>query len=327
MKSELERILSMTKAGTIDEAQAAQLIEALQMKAPERPVSKPSSILGDVLDAVRSAMDGTNSTTGVRASELEANELSMSRIRLLDGRDHVFEGNTVSMSSIDRLVLTESEFRNNVLRSTRFDDGALHASKLLGSQFMSASVEGLRVDRSQIDRLQVSSSSLDQLHLSNEALLREVQVRSSSLKKVALTASTIANVALSGVHLQNLSLDGSELMDGHVSGAHVSDLTLTRSRWLTTFLRIIRLDEVEVVDSVFNDVLFSGSESWRKKGFEKVRFEGCTFGKVVFSECRFKNVTIKDVQLTDLTIDGVQLSDCEITGTTEFRKAVQKRGG
>lgn len=323
MKRELERILAMTKAGTIDEAQAAQLIEALQDKGAA-PARESGGFWGDMADAMRSAVGSisTNTVTGVLASELQENSLSMSRIRLLDARGHTFRGNTVSMSSIERLSLSESEFTNNVLRSTSFEEGQLTGARLSGCQFTSGSLDGITIDRSSLERTRLSSSSIDSLTLLNETVFEDVGIRSSSLKNVKAVKSTVSNLSITGTHLNGLSLEDSELREGQLGAAHVADVTLTRSKWITTFVRELRLNRVRVLDSTFNDVLLAGSEGWRKRGLEDTTFAHCQLEKIVFSDCRFQSVTIKNVTVRDLTLQGVELRDVVLDGTDAFLEAI-----
>jgi uncharacterized protein YjbI with pentapeptide repeats len=325
MKSELQKILSMTKAGTITEAQAAQLIEALQA-APE-PRRARGSVISDVIDAVRSVAEaaGSSSVQGVYASELGQNELSMSKVQLVEARGHTFTGNVISSSSLEGLRLDEAQVLENVIRASRLDEATLLHSRLSGCEFASSSLDELHLAHSVMERVRVASSSLDDLRLEGESTLRDCEFGSASWKHARLVASSIVGARVSGSHVRDLSLERAELTDAQLSASHLHDLSITRSDWHTTFLRQVRFADVRFEGCSFEDVLFAGTEGWKRQGYRDVRFEGCTFGKVVFSDCHFKDVVLRDIELTDLTISGLTLKDCEVVGADALRAALAQR--
>lgn len=321
MNDEIQKVLSITKAGKVTEAQAAQLIAALVSSpapapAPARSPPRKTQRFWDRWGV------STSATQGVFASDLRENDLSMSSVDIVHGEQQVFRDNTLSMSSIGGLALVNARVTGNTLGMTSFEKVALDASDLEESRFQSTSVDDWAVERSTLRALEVHASSWHKFAASDVSELSELRIRASQLKGLGLRAARWRSSEVVASQVAHLVLERSTWEEVEIDGCQINGWKMLGSTCTRALLRKARFKNVTWDACAFDDVLFSGGESLRRGGFEATSFERCTLRKAIFSECRFVRTVIRDVDLFEVRAHGVELVDQTIEGNEAFLRAV-----
>ncbi|MBW8887623.1 MAG: pentapeptide repeat-containing protein [Fibrobacteres bacterium] len=339
MKEQIEQVLRMNKDGKLTDAQTAELLAELA-RPGEAHASGPGWGRGSVLEplvskvneTLKSALDSAFAWNESRDHRDEAwanpsarNSIHMSRFDYPEGKDVVFTGNVIRMSSMKDLRMDRSEMTGNTIDMSKADDLRLRDAKLQDCEIRASSVDDWHLDGSTLDAIMVQGSRVADLQCTDRSELRKARIQGVSLKGFRLAEGSKAeNLLLNGSSLADIRLLRSEWGDSEILNSSVSDLALESCRAARFLIRSLSAKKAVFSDCTLTDVAFSAETrwAWKKHGLKDVRIDGCDWEKVAFSDCRLDNCVIKNVTLRDRQFRGLDLADLRIDGTEAFLKAV-----
>jgi uncharacterized protein YjbI with pentapeptide repeats len=336
MNPHVQQILAMNKAGKITEQEAASLIEevlrsddpaaAPRSRRPsgrgDRGFAEPfASLLHTTINRV------TGSLAGAASGEADGddNVIQLSHCDSPSGREGVFRGNRIRMSKVRELTLERSEMTDNHIAASRLDELTLHDARFAQNHINASSIAELRLQSSEIQGLEITSSKCAEVAVTEESVWRGLQVSASVLKELTVSAHTrwidsaITSSVLAEFAFRNSRLTDCELRTARWRGGQIED-----SDWTNVFFHGVTFDRSAFVACRFDDVLFTGEESWGwgKKDSSKARFEHCELKQALFTDCRFQNCLVRGVTLTGIKVRGLELRGQTIEGNEAFLQAV-----
>lgn len=330
MKEQIQKVLEMAKAGTISDAQAVELIEALGAKndAPPRgePVGRPPQfgerfgLFERMIDAVSGGR--TSTVRGVLPSQMNGNDFSMSEVGIVGGADHVFQDNHVRMSHMKDLTLTRSQMVGNDIGTSKLSDITCIDSELSGCTIHASSFEDIALVNAQVGKLNMRVSKLN-----------DAKVQLSRVEDVTITASSVKNFGvLEGSAWERSRIDATQLNHVATIASTISDVGFDMSRLTNVDVKrsVLRISmvrgykwtDVNVVDCTFEDVMFGLGDSNRKCLVKDSNFENCRFDKAIFADTSIIDTTIRNVTLSGVKVMGVNLRGQTIDGNAQFIAAI-----
>ena len=339
MKEQIEQVLRMNKEGKLTDAQAAELLAELAKPDGKRGGAGGDWDRGGILDplvsrmgeTLRSALDSAFAWDGGTRERGEdgsgpsgRNSIHMSRFDYPEGREIVFTGNVVRMSSLKDLRMDRSEMAGNTIDMSKADDLRLKDAKLKDCEIRASSVDDWHVDGSLLEAVSVQGSRVADLRVTGGSALRKTRLQGVSLKGLRLSeGSQAGNLLLNGSALADIRLLRSDLADSEILNSSLSDFSFEGGRARNLLIRSLSARKAGFADCALIDVVFSAETrwSWKKHGLKDVRFEGCSLEKVSFAGCRLSDCVIKNVTLADRRFRGLDLAGLRIDGTEAFLKA------
>jgi uncharacterized protein YjbI with pentapeptide repeats len=333
MKEQIRKILEMAKAGTVSDAQAAELIEALGARSATesaRPVQIPPmrpphfgervGLFERVIDAVSGGR--TSSVSGVLPSHMNGNDFSMSEVAVIGGTDFVFRDNHVRMSHLKDLTLTRTEMIGNDIGSSKVRDVTCRDSAITGCTIHASSFEDVALEDSQMTQLQMRASKFSDARL-QKSRIEELAITASQVKDLALSEGSLwERSRIEATHLMHWATKSSTIADVGFDMSRLSNVAVTRSVLRISMVRGYRWSDVKVLDCVFEDVMFGGGEANRKCLVKDATFENCKFDKAIFADTMIVATTIRNVTLTGVKVMDVVLKDRVIDGNAQFLEAI-----
>ena len=331
MREQIQKILEMVKAGTITDAQATELIEALQSRTsqPEpgdatfaRPprFGERLGLLERVIDAVSGGR--TSDVRGVLPSHMNGNDFSMSEVEAIGGTDHVFRDNHVRMSHLKDLTLTRSEMIGNDIGTSKVRDVTCRESILSGCTIHASSLEDVVLDDAKMTKVQLRATKLFDAHL-HDSRLDEVAITASSIKNLGLSdGSAWERSRIDASQLNHFASSASTLADVGFDMSRLSNIDVKRSVLRISMVRGYKWADVRVIDCIFEDVMFGAGESSKKSLVKDATFENCRFEKAIFADTSIVGTTIRNVTLSGVKVVGVQLHGRVIDGNDAFITAI-----
>ena len=174
MKDEIQQVLKMNKEGTLTDEQATELIAELAQKDQQQArenfgtrdwdrsgfveplMSKMNTTVKHALDAAfgwrhpgaPGGMGGHGPAgfQGEAFAEPDQNAIHMSRFDTPAGKDHVFTGNAVRMSSVKDVRLERAEMTRNTIDMSKVHDFSVRDGKVSGCEIRASSVEDWNID-------------------------------------------------------------------------------------------------------------------------------------------------------------------------------------
>ncbi len=351
MKEQIEKVLAMAKAGTISDAQAVELIEALNVKVehtqtddqederhacPSHPFAgrEPHGLrfgrppqFGErfgLFERVIDAVSGGRSSNvrGVLPSQMNGNDFSMSEVDIIGGSDHVFRDNHVRMSHMKDLTLTRSQMVGNDIGTSKISDITCIDSELSGCTIHASSFEDIALVNAQLCKVNLRVSKLN-----------DTKIQLSRFEDVTITASSVKNFGvLEGSAWERSRIDATQLNHVATTASTVSDVGFDMSRLTNVDVKrsVLRISmvrgykwaDVHVVDCTFEDVMFGLGDANRKCLVKGSRFESCRFEKAIFADTSIIDTTIRNVTLSGVKVMGVNLRNQTIDGNEQFIAAI-----
>ena len=337
MKEHVQKVLAMVKAGTITDAQATELIDALQghhaavepgpeLGADTQPVARPPrygerlGLLERVIDAVSGGR--TSEVRGVLPSHLNGNDFSMSEVEAIGGADHVFRDNHVRMSHLKDLTLTRTEMIGNDIGTSKVRDLTCRDSVLSGCTIHASSLEDVVLDDAKMTKVHLRASKLFDARL-DDSRLEEVAVTASSIKNLGLErGSAWERSRVDASQLHHVATSASTLSDVGFDMARLNNIEVTRSVLRISMVRGYKWADVKLVDCVFEDVMFGAGERSKRSLVRDTTFENCRFDKAIFADTSIVGTTIRNVTLSGVKVVGVHLQGRVIDGNDAFVAAI-----
>jgi uncharacterized protein YjbI with pentapeptide repeats len=342
MKDEIQQVLKMNKEGTITDDQAAELLAELAKKnAVEEGTGTRDwnrsgivePILSKVNTTVKYALDtafgwnqpGSHGYQGeAYGGQASKNAVHMSHFDFPDGRDQVFTGNAIRMSSVKGMRLLRAEMTDNTIDMSKADDISVTDGKVVGCEFRASSVCDWKVEGATVRAASIQGSKVNDFRCSSGSALRNLRIQGASLKDFSIADnSKLADILINGTGLSDVKLVGTSITASEIQMTRISDFSLRDCVIKDMMMRILSLRNCVFTGCAFQDVVFSGSEgwAWKKQGLKDVRIENCRFEKVLFSDCRMTNVVLKNLTLKDRQFRNLDLSGKTLDGDAEFLKA------
>ncbi len=347
MNAEIRQVLQMNKAGTLTDEQAAELLAELAKKDAEaggagtrdwnrsgivEPLfSKVNTTVKYALDtAFRWHNPGSQGYQGEAfGGQASKNSVHMSRFDFPAGKDHVFTGNSIRMSSVKDLRLERAEMTDNTIDMSKAQDISVKDGKIVACDIRASAVDDWNIDGATIRAVAIQGSKVADFHCGGGSVLRGVRVQGASVKDFQVTdGSKLTEIMINGAAISDLKLIRSSVSASEIQVSHLSDVAIRGCEVKDLMVRMMSLRDVACGDCLFHDVVFSGSERWvwKKQGLKAVRIDNCRFEKVLFSNCRLMGVTLKNVTLKDRQFRDLDLSGMNIDGDDAFLKAAGAAG-
>ncbi|MBY0370246.1 hypothetical protein K2X33_06135, partial [bacterium] len=197
MKSHIQTVLEMHKAGTISDEQAAELLAELSKGQGATPKSAhmQEGFIRPFVDLISNTVSSvveahgahSSSLQGIFQSDLHDNQIHMSRCDSPNGSDYTFQKNAVRMSSVTGLLLQKSEMQANQIDASHVEDIRLQEAKWNGNRIQASKVEHLTAARSEVQGLQILSSACKRIAVDGESTVHETKINASSIKDWTLT--------------------------------------------------------------------------------------------------------------------------------------------
>lgn len=330
MKAEIQKVLEMNKSGTITDEQAAALLEELARKEKksgtrhqESPASERPFYFGKPFaDLIHNTLNSALGGLAPQSSDADGNNVHMSKLESPFGKDFVFTGNTLSLSSVTRLELNSAEMSHTSVTASKLDRVRVTEGKFSGCSVNSSSMDRIDILRSSVEGVSVNAAKFSRLTVANDSQIRGLKVEGSNFKVAELTAgSEWSDSAIVASEASKIVLSGSKLTGCRFDASQVSDLKLEGSRLDGLTIQTLRMDQIEFVGCEFSRVTMTGSDSWRWHDLSKTRFENCKLEGVRFSDCRMKNTIIRNVTLNEVGVRGTDFSGMTIDGNEAFLRA------
>lgn len=339
MKEQIEQVLRMNKDGKLTDAQTAELLAELARPGEahgtgpgwgrgsvlEPLVSKVNETLKSALDSAFAWEDGRGQREEAWPNSAARNSIHMSRFDYPEGKDIVFAGNVIRMSSVKDLRMDRSEMTGNTIDMSKADDLRLKEAKLKDCEIRASSVDDWHLDGSSLETLSVQGSRVADLQCLAGSALRKARIQGVSLKGLRLSEGSLADKLLvNGSSLADIRVLRSELGDCEILNSSLSDFALEDCKAHNLLIRALSAKQAAFADCVLSDVVFTAEArwAWKKHGLKDVRFSGCDWEKVAFSDCRLDDCVIKNVTLRDRRFRGLDLAGLRVDGTEAFLKAV-----
>ena len=339
MKEQIQHVLRMNKEGKLTDEQAAELLA--ELARPDGPrgeergwarggileplVSKMNATLKSALDSAFAWDDGVRGQGEGWTGSSGRNSIHMSRFDYPQGKDIVFSGNVVRMSSVKDMRMDRSALEDNTIDMSKVDDLRLKDARFKDCEIRASSLDEWHLDDSILEAVSVQGSRAADFQVTGGSELRKARIQGASLKDLRLAEGTKAReLLINGSALSGIRLVRSELSDSEIQNASLADLSLEGCRTRNLMLRSVSVKRAAFLDCILAEVVFSSEEKWavRKHGLKDIRFEGCSFEKVSFADCRLADCVLKNVTLTDKRFRNLDLAGLRIDGTDAFLKAV-----
>ncbi len=280
------------------------------------------TIFSKVNTTVKHAMDGAfgwdhgagaggyqGETYGSQAGR---NSIHMSKFDFPEGKDYVFTGNAVRMSSVKDVRLDRAEMLDNVIDMSKVCDISIKDGKVIGCGIRASSVEDWSVDGATLRAAEISGSKVSDFHCGSGSVIRGVRVQGTSMKDFRLVEnSKAADVVINATAVADMNVLRTSIAASEIHGSHIVGLSLQDCDARNLMLRMMSVRHTAFTGCTLIDTVFTGGEkwAWKKQGFKDVRFENCRLEKVLFANCRLvdvslRNITLKDRQFRDLDLSG-----------------------
>jgi hypothetical protein len=354
MKTEIQQVLKMNKEGTITDEQAAELLAELARKAADdgRPAEARNldimdSIFSKVNDTVKVAMDGAfgwerhHGSGGTGAfhgsggyqsdaygSDTSRNHIHMSKFDIPHGKDHVFTGNSVRMSSLKEMRLDRAEMIDNAIDMSKVHNLSIKDGKVIGCGVRASAVEDWSVEGATVRAVEISGSKVTDFHCGSGSVVRGARVQGASLKDFRIVEnSKTADLVVNATALSDVSVSRTSLSQSEIHASHIAGLSLQDCDARNLMLRMLSVKHSAFAGCTLIDVVFSGAEkwTWRKQGIRDARFENCRLEKVLFADCRFMDVTLRNLTLRDRQFRHLDLSGLVLDGDDAFLRAIGEK--
>ncbi|MDB5050101.1 MAG: hypothetical protein JWO30_3172 [Fibrobacteres bacterium] len=344
MKAEIQQVLKMNKEGTLTDEQAAELLAELAGKGSD---SEPGGagtrdwnrsgivepILSKVNTTVKYALDaafGWNSP-GAQGYQGEAyggqvskNAIHMSRFDFPAGKDQVFTGNSIRMSSVRALRLERSEMTDNTIDMSKAENISVTDGKVVGCEIRASAAHDWNVEGATVRAVSIQGSKVVDFRCGTGSVLRSVRIQGAAVKNFnVMDGSKLVEIMINGSAISDFKTMRTAVSASEIQNSRIADLSLQGCEIRDLMVRMMSVRDTAFNACFFQDVVFSGSETWvwKKQGIKDVRLDNCRFEKVLFSNCRLANVTIKNVTLRDRQFRDLDLTGKTIDGDDEFLKA------
>ncbi|MEO6094936.1 MAG: pentapeptide repeat-containing protein [Fibrobacteria bacterium] len=308
------------------------------------------SIFSRVNDTVKVAMDGAFSwdrqngaggsggtgafrgAAGYRGeaygSDTSRNHIHMSKFDVPHGKDHVFTGNSVRMSSLKDMRLDRAEMIDNSIDMSKVHNLSVRDGKVIGCGVRASAVEDWSVDGATVRAVEISGSKITDFHCGSGSVVRGARVQGASLKDFRIVEnSKAADLVVNATALSDVSVSRTSLSQSEIHASHIAGLSLQDCDARNLMLRMLSLKHSAFSGCALIDVVFSGAEkwTWKKQGIRDTRFENCRLEKVLFADCRFTDVTLRNLTLKDLQFRHLELSGQVLDGDDAFLRAIGEK--
>jgi uncharacterized protein YjbI with pentapeptide repeats len=340
MKEQIQQVLKMNKEGKLTDEQAAELLAELAKPDAKRGAGRDwerggilEPLVSKVNETLRSALDSAFAwDEGARGYQGEAwtgpsgrNSIHMSRFDYPEGKDIVFAGNVIRMSSVKDLRMERSGMEGNTIDMSKADDLRLKDARLKDCEIRASSLDDWHLDGAVLEAISVQGSRVADLQGSGGSEARKARIQGASLKDLRIAEGTrVRDLLVNGSSLSGLRLARTELEASEILNSALADFSLAGCRARNLMIRSLSAKHAAFADCALTDVVFAAEAkwAWKKHGLKDVRFEGCTFGKVLFADCRLADCEIRNVALEDRRFRNLDLAGLRIDGTEAFLKAV-----
>jgi uncharacterized protein YjbI with pentapeptide repeats len=305
------------------------------------------TIFSRVNDTVKHAMDGAFAWDGppgagpgatgpggyhgeAYGSRTDRNSIHMSKFDLPEGKDHVFTGNAVRMSSVKDLVLDRAEMIDNTIDMSKVADLSVRDGKVIGCGIRASSVEDWSVDGATVRSVDIGGSKVSDFHCGSGSVVRGARVQGSSLKDFRIAEnSKVSDLVLNGCAVSDANLIRTSLSAGEIHASQVAGLSVQDCQIKNLMLRMLCVKHSAFAGCTLSDVVISGREkwAWKRQGLRDVRLESCRMERVLFANCRLVDVTLRNLDLKDRQFRDLDLSGLVIDGNEAFLKAVDAAAG
>jgi uncharacterized protein YjbI with pentapeptide repeats len=340
MKEQIQQVLRMNKEGKLTDEQTAELLAELAKPDGKRAAGRDwerggilEPIVSKVNETLKTALDSAFAWEGgARGYQGEAwtgpsgrNSIHMSRFDYPEGKDILFTGNSIRMSSMKGLRMERAEMDGCTIDMSKADDVRLKDAKMKDCEIRASSADDWHVEGSQLEGVSVQGSRVSELQCVGGSELRKARIQGASLKEMRLSdGSQAQDLLINGSSVSVFRLIRSELRDAEIQNSSLADFALERCQARNLMLRSLSAKQASFLDCALTDVVFSSDAKWgwKKNGLKDVRFEGCVLGKVLFADCRLSDCVIKNVTLEDRRFRGLDLAGLRIDGTEAFLRAI-----
>lgn len=303
MRQEIQKILEMNRTGKVNDAQAAELIEAL--------LAKPSSAQ-DSEEVVQGEEPQFGSPT--------KNSTVFSKVDPVTGREFSFNDNSINVSAFTRIRLERSHIRENSINASKLSDFELHESQFSDCSINGSAIDTLEMKKAQFKEVSVHGSKLTKLSIIDQCSITDSKFEGCNLKNLNLkNRSRIQDVRFAGVQIVNLELITSSLEDVSAQGSSFNDVILHNSHCVDFKVSGMRVSGWSLENSTVRDCAIAGQSAIRDLKWQNVRMANSSLTDVRFENCRLENVNFVDVHLKDLKLRDLDLRDRTIRRMEDLR--------
>jgi len=229
MQTEQMKILTMIKDGQITPEQGTQLLEALRDDGPKsntRGTPLGMEGLGEIIQStVSKALGAVNKLTMKDGSN---NEIVFSKTGGVGGANYIYEGNSINLSKMNAISLTDSRMVENSVNMSKIEDLALESSEWNHNSVNASSVKDSRWNRARWSGVDVNATKLEDASFEegcewnavslNTAKIKDSVFQNVKLKNVELNFVKFEDLVLKNIALENLSINAAKLKDGVYDG-------------------------------------------------------------------------------------------------------------
>lgn len=356
MSDQLQRILAMVKDGRLTEAQASEMIQALDLAGTQAEAgdrhgdrirqrrhsnrgrnrgrhansqsteeigitigSEVAAIIDKSLRSLNSMLGSAGDRFGPTTWLNDSNVNVMSKLHEPRGEGYTCQDNNFTVSKLDELRLTDALFCDNELHAASIKSASIHDGEFKGNELRGSSIKELNIDNGTVSNCQLNGAQvagIDVIH------------------------AKIDDCALNGVQLRDINIDASSLIDGHFNGVKVSDLKITGgssinelemngvkcSNLTITSSRIesLRMSALNVVDCRFGESTVSGvvfrNQDWHKmngrNSLPAPPMHGLQLDRFTAENLEFINCRFDDTIFRDCRVADMKFVDVDFSGLT-----------
>lgn len=307
MRDEIRKILEMNRSGKVNDAQAAELLEALL----EKPAFSETSETEEMHAEYGSDDDIENVTK---------NSAVFSKVDPVIGTEFSFTDNSINVSAFTRIKLNKSHIRDNSINASKLADFDFTESQFSDCSVNGSAIDGLIMNKAQLHDVALHGSKLAKLSLVDQCSFTDARLDGCSGKNLVLkNRSRVQDTRFSGAQLANWELVTSSLHDVSLQGVSLLDVQMRNSHWQDLEIRGIRIQQWSMSNSTVRDCKISGQDRSRSCTWEGVQMTNSSFTDVVFERCHLENVTFVDVHLKDLRLRDLDLRNRTIRSSDDLR--------
>lgn len=261
-------------------------------------------------------------------SDSSRNHIHMSKFDIPVGKDHVFTGNSVRMSSLKDMRLDRAEMIDNTIDMSKVHNLSVKEGKVIGCGVRASAVEDWGVEEATVRAVEISGSKVSDFHCGSGSVVRGARVQGSSLKDFHIVEnSKAADLVVNATALSDVSVARTSLSQSEIHASHLAGLSLRDCEARNLMLRMLSVKHSAFAGCTLIDVVFSGAGkwTWKKQGIRDARFENCRLEKVLFADCRFTDVTLRNLTLKDRQFRNLELSGQVLDGDDAFLRAIGEK--
>lgn len=305
MRQDIRKILEMNRIGKVNDAQAAELLEALLVNP------------GSAQDS-EEVVQGEDLLFGSPTKNITV----FSKVEPVTGREFSFNDNSINVSAFTRIRLERSHIRDNSINASKLADFELHESQFSNCSINGSAIDTLEMNKAQLKEVSIQGSKFTKLSLIDQCSITDSKFEGCNLKTLNLkNRSRIQDNRLSGVQIANLELITSSLEDVSAQSSSFNDVILHNSHCADLKVTGMRFSVWHLENTTIRDCSITGKSGIRDLKWQNVRMMNSSLTDVRFENCRIENVNFVDVHLKDIKLRDLDIRDRTIRRIEDLHPA------